>query len=154
MATTIYFDMDGTLADLYGVKDWLPQLRAESAAPYIMAKPLVNPIAFVKLCQKLKAKGFRLGIISWGSKKASATYLKAIAKAKRKWLKTHFKGISFDKVKVIPYGVPKTDYINRSNVNLLFDDDAKVRQAWSDVPLCYAYSEKEMLATLSLYAKL
>ena len=24
----IWFDMDGTIADLYGVEDWLPKLRA------------------------------------------------------------------------------------------------------------------------------
>ena len=32
MEKAIYFDMDGTIADLYSVKDWLRQLRAVEAA--------------------------------------------------------------------------------------------------------------------------
>ena len=39
---TIYFDMDGTIADLYGVENWLPKLRAEDASPYAEATPLTD----------------------------------------------------------------------------------------------------------------
>ena len=38
----IYFDMDGTIADLYSVEGWLPMLRAHNATPYTQAKTLVN----------------------------------------------------------------------------------------------------------------
>ena len=31
---SINFDMDGTIADLYGVKDWLPLLRSDSYVRY------------------------------------------------------------------------------------------------------------------------
>ena len=30
---SINFDMDGTIADLYGVKDWLALLRSENPTP-------------------------------------------------------------------------------------------------------------------------
>ena len=30
----ICFDMDGTIADLYAVPNWLDKLRAEDASPY------------------------------------------------------------------------------------------------------------------------
>ena len=36
----IYLDMDGTIADLYAVPNWLKMLRAENPAPYIQAEPL------------------------------------------------------------------------------------------------------------------
>ena len=39
---TIYFDMDGTIANLYGVIDWLPKLHNSDASPYMEAKPLVE----------------------------------------------------------------------------------------------------------------
>ena len=34
MKKTIWFDLDGTIANLYGVDGWLPMLRAENPAPY------------------------------------------------------------------------------------------------------------------------
>ena len=39
---TIFLDMDGTIADLYGAKDWLPRLRAYDAKVYAEARPLCN----------------------------------------------------------------------------------------------------------------
>ena len=42
MTKAIYFDMDGTIADLYGVPNWLDCLIAEKTKPYREAKPLVD----------------------------------------------------------------------------------------------------------------
>ena len=42
MNTTICFDMDGTIADLYGVQNWLEMLQAENPQPYRQAKPLLD----------------------------------------------------------------------------------------------------------------
>ena len=39
---TIYLDMDGTIADLYGVEDWLKKLRAEDSSPYEEAEPMCD----------------------------------------------------------------------------------------------------------------
>lgn len=36
----ICFDMDGTIADLYGVENWFEYLTAENVKPYKIAKPL------------------------------------------------------------------------------------------------------------------
>ena len=38
----IYFDMDGTIANLYEYKDWLSHLSLESIAPYEFCKPMVD----------------------------------------------------------------------------------------------------------------
>ena len=38
----ICFDMDGTLADLYGVQDWLDYLIEEDETPYLIAEPMCN----------------------------------------------------------------------------------------------------------------
>ena len=37
----IWFDMDGTIADLYGVTDWLPALIADAFGDVIVKKTVV-----------------------------------------------------------------------------------------------------------------
>ena len=42
MTKAIYFDMDGTIANFYGVDGWLDDLINERTRPYAQARPLVN----------------------------------------------------------------------------------------------------------------
>ena len=56
MTKAIYFDMDGTIADLYGVNGWLDSLIAEQTKPYREAKPLVDMRQLGKLLNKLQAQ--------------------------------------------------------------------------------------------------
>ena len=42
MNKAIYFDMDGTIADLYGVTDWLPMLMNSGSTPYRVAQPMLR----------------------------------------------------------------------------------------------------------------
>ena len=42
MTKAIYFDMDGTVANLYDVPNWLEKLQAQDVTPYIEAKPLID----------------------------------------------------------------------------------------------------------------
>ena len=39
---TINFDMDGTIADFYGVENWLDYLMEEDTHPYAVAEPLLR----------------------------------------------------------------------------------------------------------------
>jgi hypothetical protein len=39
---TLVFDMDGTIANLYGVNNWLGMLREEDPTPYIVAEPMYD----------------------------------------------------------------------------------------------------------------
>ena len=81
----IYFDMDGTIADLYGVENWLPRLRDEDAAPYLEARPMCNMVILSELLIEAKAQGYGIGIITWLSKDATKAYKKAIKQAKKQW---------------------------------------------------------------------
>lgn len=65
MKMTIWFDMDGTIADLYSVENWLPMLRAYDPAPYALAKPLVHMATLARLLHKAQANGYKVGVISW-----------------------------------------------------------------------------------------
>lgn len=126
---TIYFDMDGTLADLYGVDNWLPKLRAENATPYVEAEPLVDLGEMEQLLAELQYIGYTLGVISWTSKGGSAEYNKAVRKAKLEWLAGCFPEIEFDEIHVVKYGTRK-DYIAKDKYGIIFDDDERVREKW------------------------
>ena len=51
----IWLDMDGTIADLYGVENWLQLLEAQDPRPYIEARPIVRMASLAKI---LKDEGF------------------------------------------------------------------------------------------------
>ena len=58
---TIYLDMDGTIADLYGAKDWLPRLRAYDAKVYSEARPLCNMNTLARKLNKIQRNGIKIG---------------------------------------------------------------------------------------------
>lgn len=126
MIKVINFDMDGTIADLYGVENWLADLIAEKTRPYAEAKPLVNMQALARVLNGLKRKGFALNIISWTSKNGTPEYNKAVANTKKAWLKKHLSSVKFDNIYVVPYGTPK----HTISGGYLFDDEEPNRTAW------------------------
>ena len=136
----IYFDMDGTIADLYGVENWLEDLLHENVRPYAEARPLVNMRQLARLLNKLTANGNTVNIISWTSRNGSDAYNKAVAKAKKKWLQNHLKSVKFTSIEIIPYGTPKSLFGN----GILFDDEERNRLDWG----IGAYSEKEIFEIL------
>ena len=137
---TIVFDMDGTLADLYGVEDWLYDLTHDITRPYEIAKPLVNLSLLVRLLKRLQFEGYAVGIVTWTAKDASQAYDEAVAKAKKEWLKKHTPSMAWDFIEIVPYGTPK----QKIKSGILFDDNAEIRSEWGEM----AYTEKEILATL------
>lgn len=138
----IAFDMDGTLADLYGVKGWLADLLAEKTDPYERAKPLVNLSVFARTVHKLQARGYRFAVVSCTSKGGSETYKQKIAVAKQKWLKQHLPSVEWDEIFIIDYDTPKVSVVNEPSI--LFDDEERHRKAWNGI----AYDEKEILKRL------
>ena len=125
---TIYFDMDGTIADLYGVDNWLPRLRNEDATPYAEAHPLCNMDTLCKLLTEAKAMGYMIGIITWLSKEATKKYKRAVTQAKKEWIKKHI-AIEIDEMHFIQYGTRK-DYVAKDKEGIIFDDDNRVRAKW------------------------
>ena len=66
----ICFDMDGTIADLYGVENWLDNLIAENVKPYAEAKPMLNLSALARklLASVAASHGSRgSGVVGAGS---------------------------------------------------------------------------------------
>lgn len=131
---TIYFDMDGTIANLYGVADWLPKLRAADASPYLEAEPMVEAGEFQLLLAILQNRGHKLGIISWLAKESDKSYDKAVRNAKKTWLSENFPEIRFDEMHFVKYGTRK-DYVAKDKDGIIFDDDERVREKWRGLSL-------------------
>lgn len=60
----IYFDLDGTITDLYGFNDWLTYLQNEQTDPYTEAGLLVDGEQFSNFLAAGKAAGVLFGVIS------------------------------------------------------------------------------------------
>ena len=129
MTKAIYFDMDGTIADLYGVENWLDYLEKEDAYPYIAAKPLISMSLLARYLNKLHKQGYHIGVISWTSKGGSQEYNSCVELAKKQWLANHLKSVKFDDIMIVPYGTPKSQVASIKN-GILFDDNLDVRTEW------------------------
>lgn len=129
MTKMIVFDMDGTLADTYGVPDWLKLLRAYDPTPYIAAKPIYDMAKLNQLIAELKSAGWRIAVTSWLSKGSTSAYDAAVRKAKIEWLAAH--GFAFDEIHLVKYGTTKADCTRyKAEYQILVDDNEKVRAGW------------------------
>lgn len=140
MRKEIWFDMDGTIADLYGVDGWLEMLIHNDPTPYRVARPLVRMATLARLLNRLQREGYEIGIVSWLSKTSTAEYDKAVTEAKREWLAKHLKSVRFDYIDILPYGTPKE--MGRNGI--LFDDEERNRTNWNEI----AYDVSEIIETL------
>lgn len=144
MTKAIYFDMDGTLADLYSIENWLPKLRAHDPSPYIEASPMLRLCSLAKRLNRLQKQGYFLGIISWVSKDPDEAYAEQVAEAKRAWLKKHLPSVNWDEIIITPYGKSKTAVATHP-FGILFDDNSAVREDWIGT----AYDVDAILANLA-----
>ena len=143
MERAIYFDMDGTIADLYGYTDWLKELRAASCKPYAGAAPLLRLQLLARLLNELQKDGWHIGIVSWLSKNSTEEYDNAVTETKKKWLKKHLRSVHWDEIKIVPYGTPKETIVDKPK-GILFDDEEKNRIHWIGT----AYDETMIIETL------
>ena len=140
---TIWWDMDGTIANLYAVENWLPMLRAEDTTPYVEAEVMWNMSQLARLMNQVQKLGYKLGIISWTTKGGSDLYNIAVDTAKREWLDTHLASVDFDYVYIVKYGTPKS-LVMQTEDDILFDDEEPNRDAW----LGEAYEPEMMIKVL------
>ncbi len=143
MNKAIYFDMDGTIANLYAIDGWLPMLRNSDSTPYKEAKPMVRMNVLARRLNKLQKDGYTIGIISWLAKDGNKEYNEKVTNAKREWLNKHLKSVNWNEVHIVEYGTPKHNIVRYPN-GILFDDEDRNRNEWTGT----AYDEKEILNVL------
>jgi len=144
MNKAIYFDMDGTIANLYAVDGWLESLRKKQTKPYREAKSMVNMKMLGQLLNDLQELGYHIGVISWGSKVSDEAYLEKVRTTKIRWLHSHLGSVAFDEIKVVEYGTPKSSVADITG-GILFDDEEKNRKDWNGI----AYDETDILEILA-----
>ena len=142
----ICFDMDGTIANLYGVENWLPMLRAYDPTPYLKAETLVNMNSLARILNRLQREGHEIGIISWLSKCGTVEYDVKVTEAKKTWLHKHLKSVQFDFVEIVAYGTDK-NLVCTSGMDVLFDDEVGNRTNWNGI----AYDVDAIIETLKSF---
>lgn len=126
----IWFDMDGTIVDFYGVETWLDDILHGFIRPYRIANPLVNMASLARVLNRLQKNGYKIGIISWLARGASDEYNEAVRNAKIEWLARHLPSVEWDEIKIVEYGEYKEVVCDYSD-GILFDDDVINRYYWN-----------------------
>ena len=126
----IVFDMDGTVADLYNVENWLYKLRNEDSSPYEEAVPMWNMEELNKILDELREQGHYIDVVSWLSKDSTKAYKAKVRKAKKEWLNRY---MPVDYFHGVQYGTPKADVVRKwakDTEAILIDDSKEVRDSW------------------------
>ena len=128
----ICFDMDGTIADLYGVNGWLENLRNYNARPYREAAPMWDMAELADTLMALQNIGIEIRIVTWLAMDSTPAYSEEVRLAKREWLEAY--GFPYDNFHGVRYGATKADsvrrYLAEDETAILIDDNAKVRNGW------------------------
>lgn len=124
----INFDMDGTLANFYGVEGWLTDLMNRNTRPYAMATPLFNFSALARVLNRLQKEGYEVCIISWLAKNSTEEFDREVTEVKKAWLAKHLPSVKWDRITIVPYGTPKST----CGCGILFDDEEPNRNEWGE----------------------
>ena len=125
----LVFDMDGTIADLYGVDGWLNDIMAENTRPYEIAKPLYDMDTLNEIIYLLKGMGWKIIVTTWLAKNSTKAYDDAVRKAKVEWLKAQ--GFAYDEIHLVKYGTTKANCTRAlGGYQILVDDNEQIRKGW------------------------
>ena len=109
MTKKIYFDLDGTVYNLYGQKDWLKRLDNEDETVFKTGDFIGDYDEFMTIIHKLFEKGVEFGVITWLPMYATPSFERKCAEVKKDWI---YKYLPFvNEIHIIPYGIPKQQAI-------------------------------------------
>lgn len=124
----IYLDMDGTIADLYGIENWLEGLRNEVDGLFLQCEPLITESELLVLFPN---DIYELRICSMTPMNASKEYCVKVIEEKNIWLDKHFPSIK--KRTYLEYGYNKN--IRNSKNHILIDDNKIIRESYRGLAL-------------------
>ena len=131
MMKMLVFDMDGTIANLYGVNGWLDDLIAKNERPYAIAEPLYDMDTLVFVLDALKSLGWKIAVTSWLAKNSNTEYDERVKKAKIEWLKKY--DFPYDILNIVPYGTDKSSVTAKyGGYQVLLDDEEKNLEDWKN----------------------
>ena len=125
---TVYLDMDGTIADLYGTNEWLEKLINEDTEIFKECKPLTTQET---LFEKYPTDKYDIKILSMTPKNASDEYCLNVIQQKNEWLDKYFPQLQKRIYK--KYGYNKN--LKNSKNAILIDDNEKIRNNFKGLAL-------------------
>lgn len=130
MSKKIFFDLDGTLYNLYEIDNWLDSLKYEDATVFERGDFIGDYERFMNVVKELLAKGFTFGVISWLPMYATPEFENECAKVKEKWVKKYLPFV--DEMTFQRYGTPKQNAIQKKAQTMyLLDDSKEVGRVWA-----------------------
>lgn len=123
----IYFDMDGTIYDLYSVTDWESRLNSEDVTAYSCGEAMYDMGSLNSLLEQFVALGFVIGVVTWSAMHGSKEFNKATRKVKKDWIAENLPCVT--EFHCVKYGTPKYQTAKIKD-SILVDDNAQVRAAW------------------------
>lgn len=128
MKQTVYLDMDGTIADLYNIKDWLPRLRASDKTIFLECKPIISE---TELFKHFPTDKYDIRILSMTPLGATAEYCKNVEEQKNQWLDKYFPSLT----KRIYKAYSHNKNLKNSANAVLVDDSEPIRSSWKGIAL-------------------
>ena len=130
MKRTLVFDMDGTIANFYGVNGWLEDIRSGNPRPYIVAKPMYDMETLKEILNLLKLQGWTIAVTSWLAKGSDKAFDELTRIAKKEWLARY--DFPFDEIHLVKYGTTKANCTRKNGgYQILVDDNEQVRKGWN-----------------------
>ena len=130
MAKKIFFDMDGTIADLYNEENWLTRLQNEEKGLFRNLKPIHDKDKLTKIFNELVELGFEIEVITWTPKNVSQDYIEIVEQEKKEWIQEHFPIIK--NIHCLNYGVPKQKAkYKKAKLEILVDDNLEIIEMWN-----------------------
>ena len=122
--------MDGTIADLYGVENWLDDLKSGNPRPYEAAKPLYDMEVLNALLKALKAQGWKVVVTTWLAKGSTKEYDRLVREAKLAWLEKF--QFPYDEIHLVKFGTTKANCTRKQGgFQILVDDNEAIRNGWN-----------------------
>lgn len=142
MAKTVWFDMDGTLYDLYNIPNWLEELQNKNENVFYIGSPMYNCYCINRAIEALTEHGWQVGIITWAPKDVAENdpFFAKVKHAKLMWALRHYPDLVRN-FYCLPYGQSKAicacNHWSERNgsiedVQILVDDNMLVREDWLD----------------------
>ena len=119
----VYLDMDGTIADLYGIANWLEKLENEIAGLFLECEPFLTE---QELQNYFPSDKYELRICSMTPLNATKEYCQVVINEKNQWLDKYFPSITHRVY--MAYGTNKN--LKNSVNHILIDDNETIRQSF------------------------
>lgn len=128
MKKRVYLDMDGTIANLYKINNWLERLQREDKTIFLECEKMVSQ---EKLFEIFPKKSYEIIILSMTPKNCSEDYHKQVASQKNKWLDKNFPLLN--KRIYLKYGYNKN--LKNSKNAILIDDSKAIRDTYKGITI-------------------